>query len=350
MLQISKLIIVSLFSLCLVYWNSPSENIISRGQQPQISLDNNHVLRVVFGRNDSIFCATSTDMGALFSKPVMVGAIPQMHLGMARGPQLASSAHYSVITAMDKTGNIHYFVLDHRKGTWQNEGLINDTKATAPEGLMNIACDSQDNFYAVWLDIRLNKHNNIYYSSLPAGQAKWLKNTLVYRSPDEHVCECCRPSVGVKGSKVAIMFRNWLNGSRDLYLATSSNMGRTFGKANKLGNGTWKVNSCTMDGGSLDFNADNTINTAWQRQGYVYYCQPGESEKQLAKGRDCSISTAQNQVLVSMSDGGELKYKNVRTNAETTVGKGSYLKTMILPDNKVLCVWEEEGKIKSRKI
>ncbi len=269
---------------------------------------------------------------------------------MARGPQLASSAHYSVITAMDKTGNIYYFMLDHQKGTWQYKGLVNDIKATAPEGLMNVACDDKDDFYATWLDLRLNKRNNVYFSSLPAGNAKWLKNTLVYRSPDEHVCECCRPSIAVKGSNVAIMFRNWLNGSRDLYLATSANRGLTFNNAIKLGNGTWKMNSCTMDGGGLSFNADNSINTTWQRQGIVYYCKPGEGEKELAKGRDCSISTGQNQTLVALSDRGELKVKNVRSNAETTAGKGSYLKAIILPSGKVLCVWEEDNLIKTKMI
>jgi hypothetical protein len=66
------------------------------------------------------------------------------------------------------------------------------------------------------------------------------------------------------------MFRNWLNGSRDLYLAPSVNKGRTFKDAVKLGTGIWKLNACRMDGGGLDFNVDNTINTTWQRSGNVY--------------------------------------------------------------------------------
>ncbi|HEX8021773.1 hypothetical protein, partial [Mucilaginibacter sp.] len=173
---------------------------------------------------------------------------------------------------------------------------------------------------------------------------------LVYRSPDGHVCECCRPGIAVKGGNVAIMFRNWLNGSRDLYLATSTDKGKTFNKATKLGNDTWKMNSCTMDGGGLDFNADNTINTTWQRKGVVYYCTPGQNEKELGKGRDCSISADKNQILVAMGDGGRLTYKNVQTNKETYVGKGSYLKTVILPDSKVLCVWEDGPTIKTIKL
>ncbi|HEY4327534.1 MAG TPA: hypothetical protein VGN20_26350 [Mucilaginibacter sp.] len=350
MKHIYRLLFSTLIVIFLATFNSLASDKIGEGQQPQISIDNAGIVRVVFGKNDSIFCSTSLDKGSSFSKRVLVGVVSKMHLGMARGPQLASSAHYSLITAMDQTGNIHFFLLDNRKGTWRNKGLVNDIKSSAPEGLMNIACDNQDNFYATWLDLRLNKRNNIFFSSLPAGRTQWIRNTLVYQSPDEHVCECCRPSIAVKGSNVAVMFRNWLNGSRDLYLATSSNKGQTFNTAVKLGTGTWKLNACPMDGGSLNFNANNTINTAWQRQGTIYYCKAGENEKELGKGRDCSISTNTNEILVTMSDGGNLKYKNVQTNKETLVGKGSYLKTLILSDSHVVCVWEEDHTIKIRVI
>ena len=328
--------------------NPPAANTIGAGRQPQISKDIKGVIRTVFGRNDSIFCATSADQGASFSAPVLVGHVSQMHLGMARGPQLASSAHYSVITAMDKRGDIHFFVLDHQKAKWQNKGFVNDIRLSAPEGLMNMACDNQDNFYAAWLDLRLNKRNNIYFSALAAGKGGWIKNKLVYQSPDGHVCECCRPSIAVKGSSVAVMFRNWLNGSRDLYLATSTNKGLTFGNASKLGGGTWPLNACPMDGGGVVFNSDNTISTAWQRQGTVYYCSPGSSEKEVGKGRDCSISSGKNETIVALTSGDVIKYKNLQTNAETMVGNGTYLKTLVLPNSRVLCVWEDANHIKSK--
>ncbi|HEY4324583.1 MAG TPA: hypothetical protein VGN20_11375 [Mucilaginibacter sp.] len=332
-------------------WHPPSENIISKGRQPQVSVDNAGSIRIAFGRNDSIFCATSLDKGNTFAKAVLVGVVPKMHLGMARGPQLASSANFSIITAIDKNGDIHYFTLKHAKGeSWKTSGFVNDVRLSAPEGLMNLAADKQDNFYATWLDLREGKSNNIYFSSLNVTTGKWNKNALAYKSPDGHVCECCRPSIAVQGSNIAIMFRNWLNGSRDLYEITSSNKGESFKQAVKLGNGTWRLNACPMDGGSLNFNADNTINTTWQRQGIVYYCKSGENEKELSKGRDCSITASKGQVIVSMSDAGVLKYKNVETNQETIVGKGSYLKTVILPDNRVLCIWEEGNMIKTKNI
>jgi hypothetical protein len=344
----SIIILFLLPALCADAIIPPPVNAIGGGRQPQVSMDVKGVIRVVFGRNDSIFCATSTNKGTSFSAPVLVGHVSQMHLGMARGPQLASSARYSVVTAMDKQGDIHYFMLDHQKGKWQDTGFVNDVRSSAPEGLMNIACDNQDDFYAAWLDLRVGKNNNIYFSAMTAGKGQWLKNILVYQSPDGHVCECCRPSIAVKGSNVAVMFRNWLKGSRDLYLITSTNKGLSFGDALKLGNGTWPLNACPMDGGGLTFNADNTINTTWQRQGTVYFCKPGSMEQEVGKGRDCSISSDKNATLVAVTAGDVIKYRNLKTNAETAVGKGSYLKTLILPGNKVLCVWEDNNHVESK--
>ncbi len=109
-------------------YSEPSGHIISTGLQPQLSMDNKGVIRIVFGRSDSIFCSTSEDEGQSFTKPVLVAHIPGMHLGMTRGPQIASSAGYSVITAIDKTGNIHFFQLDNSGDKWVYKGLINDLR------------------------------------------------------------------------------------------------------------------------------------------------------------------------------------------------------------------------------
>jgi hypothetical protein len=57
---------------------------------------------------------------------------------------------------------------------------------------------------------------------------------MIYASPDTTVCECCKPSVAMKGNSVYVMFRNWLNGNRDLYLIQSSDNGNTFRQVQKI--------------------------------------------------------------------------------------------------------------------
>jgi len=338
-----------IFFLLSLYFVAPNPSTIGEGEQPRISRDAKGTIRIVYGQKSKIYCATSGDNGLTFSAPALVAEVPGMHLGMSRGPQMASSAHYTIVTAMDKSGNIHCFRLNNSTKEWEKMGTVNDVKGSAPEGLMGIAADKNDNFYAVWLDIRTDKKNQIYFSALSGKAKEWSPNTLIYRSPDGHVCECCKPSVYAEGKTVAVMFRNWLGGSRDLYLLRSSDKGQSFGKAQKLGEDTWQLNGCPMDGGGVTIDPSGGIYTAWQRKGFVYYCRPGEKELNMGKGRTCSI-TGGGEPVVSMQNGDTLKLIKLHQQRTIVVGTGGFLQSMPLSDNTTLCVWEQDKAIKFKKV
>jgi hypothetical protein len=78
------------------------------------------------------------------------------------------------------------------------------------------------------------------------------------------------------------MWRNWLGGSRDLYLATSRDGGRTFSPAQKLGTGTWKLNGCPMDGGSVAFSPAGDWLVIGRRERAVFTSEVAASEKIVA--------------------------------------------------------------------
>lgn len=343
-------ILTSLTILFLLFsssaWSQGPAATIGAGQQPQMSRDNAGTIRVVFGLADSIFCSTLRRNAATFSEPVFVGHIQDMHLGMTRGPQIASSSTHTIITAVDKAGNIHWFSLPNSGKGWQYKGTLNDSKGNAPEGLMSIAGDAKDNFYAVWLDIRKDKTNNICFAALPAKSTKWTPNKLIYISPGKHVCECCKPSISVSGARVAVMFRNWLNGSRDLYLATSANGGKKFGEAQKLGSGTWKLNACPMDGGSVSINSTGQVKTTWRREGAVYFCEPNSTEIKIADGRTSSIVAGNpgKTSLIAWQDKENVKIGGPGK-SETVVGRGGYLTAINTGNNQILCVWEQDKTI-----
>lgn len=343
------LLLGSIF-LFLTSWSDKKTDTLSDGSQPQVSIDNKGVIRVVFGRDDKIFCSTSSDKGITFSGPVLIAQVPGMHLGMSRGPQVASSANYSVIIAMDKSGNIHWYKCSNLSNKWKAMGSINDLNGSAPEGLMSVAADKNDNFYAVWLDIRTGKHNQVYFSSLSGSGIRWSKNRLAYQSPDEHVCECCKPNIAVKGSTVAIMFRNWLNGSRDLYLIRSFDSGKSFTAAQKLGMDTWKLNGCPMDGGGIIIDDSNIIHTAWQRKGIIYYDEPGKPEVYIGKGRICNIAGAGNNRLITYQNNDTVKVLTLPSKNVIALGRGGFLKSLLLPDGHIFCVWEQDNKIKFKKV
>jgi Neuraminidase (sialidase) len=93
-----------------------------------------------------------------------------------------------------------------------------------------------------------DKHNKIFGAKSTDGGKTWGKNIMIYASPDTTVCECCKPSVVMKGNNIYVMFRNWLNGNRDLHIIQSTDIGLNFGQAQKLGAGSWTLNGCPMDG------------------------------------------------------------------------------------------------------
>lgn len=326
------------------YFICTAQITIGRGDEPQITSDLKNVVRLVYGNGDSIYYALSTDKGKTFSKPTLVAEVPEMQLGMSRGPQITSSKDYSVVTSMDKQGNIHAYRLTHRSGQWQKIGNVNDSEGSAPEGLMSIASDDNNNFFAVWLDLREERQNNICFSVLKR-DGHWDKNKFVYKSPDGHVCECCKPSIVVNGNHVSIMFRNWLMGSRDLYLISSSDRGEKFTGATRLGNDTWHLNGCPMDGGGITINTDNHVRTAWQRQGYVYSCEPGKSEERIGEGRAVGI----NSKIVFWEKGQELFIKNDR-GVPQKIGEGSSLSILQLTDRNILAIWSSEKRIMIKQL
>lgn len=296
-----------------------SQETLASGEQPQMTVDEKETVRVVFGKGAQIYYAVSGNKGRSFSKPVVIAEVDGMHLGMTRGPQLATSKDYSLVTAMDKEGNIHAFRLTHLSGKWERLPAVNDANGSAPEGLMSLAADDKNNFFAVWLDLRESRKNNICFASLK-GNKGWSKNMFAYKSPEGHVCECCKPSIAVNGNHVVIMFRNWSKGSRDPYFVSSENGGKHFSQAEKLGNGTWPLKGCPMDGGGLAIDSEDQIHTAWQRQGNVFYVQPGQPEHKIGEGRSIGLSGN----IVTWEAGADLIIH--RINGDTrNIGQGTAL-------------------------
>ena len=109
----------------------------------------------------------------------------------------------------------------------------------------------------------------------------------VYQSPDGHICECCQPVAAVDAQgRVAVMWRNWLGGTRDLYLTTSADGGKTFAAAQKLGTGTWKLNGCPMDGGAVAFNPLGKPLAVWRRKKAVAH---SNAIRQEVKGQSQTL-------------------------------------------------------------
>lgn len=220
---------------------------------------------------------------------------------------------------------------------------MNDVSEIAKEGLMAMGGDGTT-LFAVWLDLRGNKRNKIFGARSVDGGRTWSKNMLVYASPDSTVCECCKPSAAVKGNNVFVMFRNWLHGNRDLYLVTSMDAGKSFGKAQKQGQGNWPVNGCPMDGGSIAVTTGNAAQTIWRRQDTIFSCGPEQKETALGKGRNCSIETVNNSSVYAWNENGDIVCQ-LPNGKKERLGKGVLPILKAVGGNQIVCVWENDKKI-----
>jgi hypothetical protein len=337
-----------LIIVCGIFMNFNSDTpiktdtIIANGQMPNIIKDKAGLLHLVYGTGDSIMYLYSNDGGKSFSKASLVYTLPKLAASHTRGPQIAVTSNGLLITACTSPGNIYSF-LKTGSGNWKVSGQVNDRDTMAKENLAALSADGS-NAFAVWLDLR-DGYNKIYGAGSSDGGKSWSKNRLVYASPDKTVCECCKPSVIIKGKNVYVMFRNWLNGNRDLYLIRSHDAGKSFSKAEKLGKGSWSLNGCPMDGGGIALKNGKPV-TVWNRNGIIYACEPGAEEREIGKGRGCTLNTVDGKNAYAWLENGEVVVLKPG-GQKVSLGKGIQ-PVLESTDNKhIVCIWENDKQIHS---
>ncbi len=321
-----------------------NELVIGSGQIPNLVTENGNNVHVVFGKGDSLYYSFSTDKGKSFSSPLLVDTLPGLVSFAMRGPQITNTSKGLAMIVATREGNIFSYIKDGT-GPWQKAGRINDADTICKEGFLALGSDGNQNLFAAWLDLRNNAHNKIYGARSVDGGKTWSKNIEVYASPDGTVCECCKPSVAVKEKNIYVMFRNWIKGNRDLYLIQSSDGGDSFGEANKLGGGSWKLNGCPMDGGSVAINPLGIPQTVWRREGTIYACEPGKDEKEIGMGKSCTMTIAgKNNVYAWVEDGNIVCL--LPGGKKELLGKGSLPVLKTIGEDELICVWQQDKEIR----
>lgn len=240
-------------------------------KQPQIVVDPAGTIHLTFGSETSIFYSVSTDQGKNFREPALVAKPTKLSLGMRRGPRVAVSGKQIFISAITgeigggKDGDLTLWLSKDQGKTWSAPTKINDQPASAREGLHAMTANDK-RADCVWLDLR-NKRTELWHSTSTDQGITWSKNALVYQSPEKSICECCHPSLcyDARGNLV-VMWRNSIDGKRDMYLTTQRE-DAAFVPAIKLGVGSWELDACPMDGGSIALKADGKLVTVWRRDG-----------------------------------------------------------------------------------
>ena len=325
---------------------SGSDLTIAQGQMPAIATDASKNIHVVYGTGDSIMYTWSNDKGRSFAAPVVIDTMSELVDYATRGPQIAITKNVVTVIAVNRSGNIFSFVKDE-SGKWVKTARVNDADTVDKEGFLGLAGNDENNLFAIWPDLRDDNHQKIYGARSSDGGKTWSSNILVYRSPDSSICECCKPSVTMDNNNVYVMFRNWLNGNRDLYLVQSKDGGNRFDSAQKLGTGDWHLNACPMDGGGLAVSDNGIAQTVWRRHNKIYAATPGSMEKEIGEGRGCSIEIINGENIYAWTDSIGNVVCLLPQGTKKTIGNGNLPLLKSLGDNEVICVWSEDKNINS---
>jgi len=327
-------------------------------REPQLAA-NGSLVAMTFGAGGSIYFAASTDAGKTFSPPVKVSEAAIVPLNRHRGPRIAISRNTIVITAvtgrtpsheqhahgLPSDGDLIAWRSTDNGRSWSKGVVVNDVPGAPTEGLHGLAAADTGTLFAAWLDKRTGKGTQLYGARSNDGGLTWTKSILLYQSPDGTICECCHPSVAIDATgQIDVMWRNWLDGSRDMYLIRSGD-GTSFSKPVKLGAGTWKLNACPMDGGGLTV-LQGRIVSAWRRDHSIFLASPGEAEKEVGEGTDVALSAGARDVYAIWSTPSGIRALVPGQGRSISISdKGAFPSIVAIPTGGALAAWEEEGKI-----
>jgi hypothetical protein len=335
---------VALFALTF-----PPANAAMPNRQPQLAVGNGMVV-AVYGSGDSIWFSKSTDNGRTWNARTKAATLTKLHLGRHRGPRVAIAGNTVVISAIDAAGTLQAVRSTDSGKTWSKPVAISDVPKSAEEGLHAMAADAQGNLTAVWLDDRVKPGKRVWGSFSKDGGATWSKNVMLYQSPSGSTCECCHPSLtATADGDFLLMFRNALQGSRDMYYLRLHS-GAPAGAATKLGPGTWKLEACPMDGGGIAMRNGNVV-SAWRREKEIYLSENPSVETRIGTGTDPALAVTAKGAFVAWTTPEGIRAR-VPGNAQpvTVSNAGSFPSLIALPDGAVLAAWEENGAIATHRL
>jgi len=300
-------------------------------RQPQLAASGDRV-GMTFGSGKTVYYAGSEDGGKTFGTPVKVAELPSLALGRHRGPRIALTLDAIVISAVtgeQGDGQDGDLVAWHSRDggkTWSEPARINDSPASAREGLHAMTSDGRGRVVAAWLDLR-QKGTRLYSSESRDRGRTWSANKLVYESPD---------------GSVSFFFRNALEGARDMYLVEN-------GKATRVGKESWMLEACPMDGGDITADSIGNPVAVWRRKNEIYLsAKPGE-EVLLGEGKDPAVTISGGVTYAGWTSPKGLMLWRSDTGAATSLdSSGGYLQLARVAAGQVLAAWETSKGIKTK--
>jgi hypothetical protein len=232
---------------CVVLWAAPAAHaappsalVAADAIQPQVAIDTDATVYVVFLHKGNVAVAVAADRGKTFSAPVVaIDVQGRARGGRQRGPRIGVDANKNLtvtcpVTFDDAEYHKRYptadlFLVTSADGgkTWSKPVQVNEVSKKAPEALHWMAVAPGGEVHVAWLDRRSREGpgQDLYYAKVVNGQVG--KNVPIART----VCECCAPGLAVDGDGHPLVA--WREGgdkpSREVFARRSTDWGASFG-------------------------------------------------------------------------------------------------------------------------
>lgn len=308
-------------------------------RQPQLAVSGPTVY-VACGTAAAVLVARSDDRAESFGPALAIPITGHLSLGNHRGPRIVALGDTVIVTAIvgaqggGKDGDLLAWRSVDRGQHWSAPIRINDVEAAAREGLH--AMTGEGGTVAVaWLDLR-EKGTTLVVAVSTDGGAHWGPDVVAYRSPSGTICQCCHPSLATDGSgRLVAMFRNSLEGARDMYVIGSGDKGRTWTSARKSGQGTWPLKACPMDGGAVASHAGVVV-SVWRRDQTVYLARDGAAEVAAGQGVNPAMAMTATGPIVAWNGAGGLMIKPSDAEPRLVDARGKFAALATMPGGVVL--------------
>jgi len=254
---------------------SPLVQVADNAKLPSLALDADGNAYVAFVRHGNVEVAVSSDGGATFSVPVTAfneGGRDAALLN--RGPHIAVDNQKRVYVSAPLNlsppnapviNDLYYCVSTDKGKTFGKPHLLNEAPKSGAESVHAVACGPGD-LQVAWLDTKGDKPPLLCYAKYGPDGKRSGKIVMVNATP----CERCPPAIAVDGKgNPCVAWRESQHDAaskehRQIFLACSTDGGRSFGAALRLNSVDSGISSCPNEGPALAASRDGKmLAAAW---------------------------------------------------------------------------------------
>src|SRR5262249_34210286 len=112
----------------------------------------------------------------------------------------------------------------------------------------------------------------------------------------------------------------------------------------KLGEGSWPLAACPMDGGDVAFDRVGNLLTVWRREDGIFFGRPGQPEERIGTGKNPVLAVTPTGNYLAWMEGDRVTVRDDARRVVGTFAGAHWPVLMTLVDGSVLIAYEQNGR------